>query len=162
MPFGESIGAMNTGMPSALSRVSPSRAFVMSEYEPIWTHQRSPCAAAAGAAATGAVGASVGLGVAVGACSALKRSYRDCLVKEAGEPILFVYLEGSRKLIEERASARHHEFMPSSLVGSQFDTLEVPGPDENAISEPVTLPVETIAERVVKAVPHLKSFRRKQ
>lgn len=101
-------------------------------------------------------------GVAVGACSALKRSYRDYLLKEAGEPILFVYLEGSRKLIEERASARHHEFMPSSLVGSQFETLEVPGADENAISEPVTLPVETIAERVVKAVPHLKSFRRKQ
>jgi carbohydrate kinase (thermoresistant glucokinase family) len=101
-------------------------------------------------------------GVAVGACSALKRSYRDCLVKEAGEPILFVYLEGSRALIEERASARHHEFMPSSLVGSQFDTLEPPGPDENAVTEPVTLPVETIAERVAKAVPHLKSFRRKQ
>ena len=101
-------------------------------------------------------------GVAVGACSALRRAYRDYLTQEAGEPILFVYLEGSRKLIEERASARHHEFMPSSLVGSQFDTLEVPGPDENAISEPVTLPVETIAERVVKAVPHLKSFRRKQ
>jgi len=101
-------------------------------------------------------------GVAVGACSALKRSYRDYLLQEAGEPILFVYLDGSRKLIEERASNRHHEFMPSSLVGSQFDTLEIPGPDENVISEPVTLSVETIAERVVKALPHLKSFRRKQ
>ena len=101
-------------------------------------------------------------GVAVGACSALKRSYRDFLTAQAGEPILFVYLEGSEALIEQRATARHHEYMPASLVPSQFAALEVPAADENAIVEPVTLPVEAIAERVVKAVPHLKSFRRKQ
>ena len=101
-------------------------------------------------------------GVAVGACSALKRSYRDYLLKEAGEPILFIYLEGSQALIEQRAEARHHEYMPASLVGSQFATLEVPGPDENALTLPVTLSVEAIADRVVKSVPHLKSFRRKQ
>lgn len=101
-------------------------------------------------------------GVAVGACSALKRSYRDHLVREAGEPILFVYLEGTQELITGRAAARVHEYMPSTLVASQFATLEVPAPDENVLALPVTLPVEAIAERVVKAAPHLKSFRRKQ
>jgi len=36
-------------------------------------------------------GAAEGKGVAIGACSALKRSYRDHLVEQAGEPILFVF-----------------------------------------------------------------------
>jgi carbohydrate kinase (thermoresistant glucokinase family) len=101
-------------------------------------------------------------GVAVSACSALKRAYRDLLVHEAGEPILFVYLDGSREVIGVRIAKRQHEFMPASLLESQFETLEVPGDDENAITVPVTLPVETIAERVVRAMPHLKSFHRKQ
>jgi len=103
-----------------------------------------------------------GKGVAVGACSALKRAYRDYLTAEAGEPILFVFLEGRKELIASRIAARQHEFMPASLLDSQFATLEVPGADENVLTVPVALPVEAIAERVVKAVPHLKSFRRKQ
>lgn len=101
-------------------------------------------------------------GVAVGACSALKRSYRDYLTRAAGEPILFVYLEGSQELIAKRIAHRHHEYMPASLLASQFATLEPPAADENAIAVPVTLSVEAIAERVVRAVPDLKSFRRKQ
>ena len=101
-------------------------------------------------------------GVAVGACSALTRAYRDYLQQQAGEPILFVFLEGTEELIVQRAGARQHEYMPASLVASQFATLEPPATDENALPMPVTLAVEAIAERVVKAVPHLKSFRRKQ
>lgn len=101
-------------------------------------------------------------GVAVGACSALKRTYRERLVAEAGEPILFVFLDGTQEVIAGRIAARVHEYMPASLLTSQFATLEAPGPDENVLALPVTLPVETIAERVVRAVPHLKSFRRKQ
>ena len=103
-----------------------------------------------------------GKGVSVGACSALKHAYRDYLTAEAGEPILFVFLEGSKELIAKRIAARQHEFMPASLLDSQFATLEVPGADENVLTVPVALPVEAIAERVVRAVPHLKSFRRKQ
>lgn len=101
-------------------------------------------------------------GVAVGACSALKRAYRDYLITAAGEPILFVYLEGDQQLIATRMAQRHHEYMPTSLLASQFATLEVPQQDENVVTEPVSLPVEAIADRVVKAAPHLKSFRRKQ
>jgi carbohydrate kinase (thermoresistant glucokinase family) len=101
-------------------------------------------------------------GVAVGACSALKRAYRDFLIKEAGEPILFVFLEGTQEVIEARIAARKHEFMPASLLASQFATLEVPGPDENPLPVPFTLPLESSADRVVRAVPHLTSFRRAQ
>lgn len=94
-------------------------------------------------------------GMAVGACSALKRAYRDYLLAEAGEPILFVYLEGSQALIAKRIAARHHEYMPASLLPSQFATLEVPAPDENALTEPVTLSVDEIADRVVTEISSL-------
>jgi carbohydrate kinase (thermoresistant glucokinase family) len=101
-------------------------------------------------------------GVAVGACSALKRSYRDYLIAEAGEPILFAYLDGSKELIASRIALRVHEYMPASLLDSQFATLESPAADENAIAVPIVETVEKVAERIVKAVPHLKSFKRWQ
>ena len=52
--------------------------------------------------------------------------------------------------------------MPASLLDSQFATLEVPGPDENVLTLSVTQPIETLADQAVKALPHLKSFKRKQ
>ena len=58
--------------------------------------------------------------------------------------------------------ARSHEYMPTTLLASQFATLEVPGADENVFTVPVTLTIEQIADRAVKAVPHLKAFKRKQ
>jgi carbohydrate kinase (thermoresistant glucokinase family) len=101
-------------------------------------------------------------GVAVGACSSLKRAYRDYLVKMAGEPIVFVYLEGSYEVIDARIKARTGHFMPESLLRSQFATLEPPAPDENAISVPVTDSIDKIAETVVKKLSYLKSFKRGQ
>jgi gluconokinase len=101
--------------------------------------------------------------VAIGASSALRRAYRDKLVEAAGEPILFVFLEGSYEVIAERAARRRHEYMPASLLQSQFDTLEPPDPEtENVLKVPVTDSIEKITATVLKAVPHLKSFKRKQ
>jgi gluconokinase len=101
-------------------------------------------------------------GAAVGACSALKRVYRDFLTEKAGEPILFVHLDGTKELIASRIAAREHEFMPASLLDSQFATLERPAADENAIILSIADPVETIAAKAAKAVPHLKTFKRGQ
>ncbi|MDB5542206.1 MAG: hypothetical protein JWQ89_3933 [Devosia sp.] len=101
-------------------------------------------------------------GVAVGACSALKRAYRDYLTEKAGEPILFVFLDGDIEVIRQRIEARAHEFMNPKLLDSQFATLERPGPDENVLAVDVTDPVETIASRVVKELGHLKVFKRGQ
>lgn len=102
-------------------------------------------------------------GAAVGACSALRRAYRDFLVEQAGEPILFVYLDGSKAVIAERMAKRSHEYMPASLLDSQFATLEVPDPaSENVLVVPVTDSVEKITMTTVKALDHLKSFKRWQ
>jgi gluconokinase len=61
------------------------------------------------------------------ACSALKATYRDKLQQGLPDGMLcFVLLDGSRELIATRLAARHHEFMNSALLDSQFATLEAP------------------------------------
>jgi carbohydrate kinase (thermoresistant glucokinase family) len=101
-------------------------------------------------------------GVAVGACSALKRVYRNFLTEKAGEPILFVLLDGPKEVIAARIAARQHEYMPASLLDSQLATLEHPAPGENAITLSIEDPIETIAAKAAKAVSHLKTFKRGQ
>lgn len=73
-------------------------------------------------------------GLIVGGCSALKRSYRALITTEAGEPVTFIHLAGSRKLIAGRMATRDGHFMPLSLLDSQFAALERPGPEEDAIA----------------------------
>ncbi len=61
------------------------------------------------------------------ACSALKQVYRDVLLKGiAPERLDFVLLAGSKQMIADRMEHRHHEFMNSHLLDSQFATLEEP------------------------------------
>jgi gluconokinase len=63
-------------------------------------------------------------GSAVLACSALKQAYRDRLAV-AGD-LRFVHLKGDRGTIAARIEARAHRYMPPTLLGSQFATLEEP------------------------------------
>jgi gluconokinase len=64
-------------------------------------------------------------------CSALRRAYRDRLRRPN---VVFVYLAGTREAIRRRMAAREGHFMPLSLLDSQLDTLEPPGPDEQVIT----------------------------
>jgi gluconokinase len=66
-------------------------------------------------------------------CSALKRAYRD-RIRAARPDVRFVYVRGSEALIGARVAARHHEYMPASLLRSQFEALEEPAPDELAVT----------------------------
>ena len=66
-------------------------------------------------------------------CSALKRAYRE-RIRSARPDVRFVYLKGSLNLIEARVAARHHEYMPASLVHSQFEALEEPAPGEPVVT----------------------------
>jgi gluconokinase len=65
-------------------------------------------------------------------CSGLKRAYRDILVENRPD-VRLVYLKGDRELIGRRMAARHGHFMPTSLLDSQFRTLEEPAPEENPL-----------------------------
>jgi len=61
---------------------------------------------------------------AVLACSALKDAYRRRL-QRAGD-VRMVYLKGDLATIAARLAERHHKYMPSSLLPSQFAALEEP------------------------------------
>ena len=67
------------------------------------------------------------------ACSALKRRYRDQLISYAPS-VVFVHLTGQRDIVAERQAHRNHEYMPTSLLDSQYATLEPLESDERSIS----------------------------
>lgn len=95
-----------------------------------------------------------GVGLVV-SCSALKRRYRDLLRSLGDADVRFVYLAGSRALIEERMATRRGHFMPPSLLDSQLTTLEEPSPDEGAwvcdISQPPHAIVADLVTRTASA-----------
>jgi gluconokinase len=80
-------------------------------------------------------------------CSALKREYRRIIIGDRSD-VRLVYLKGERSLIAKRLAARHGHFMPPSLLQSQFDTLEEPGPDETAIVVPIGASPREIVDRI--------------
>ena len=84
-------------------------------------------------------------------CSALKRAYRDVIIGDRAG-VRLVYLEGSHELLAARMAARQGHFMPASLLASQLETLEVPGPDEHPITVSVESSVEIIVERIAEAL----------
>lgn len=86
----------------------------------------------------------------VGACSALTKTYRQFLTQSAGEPILFICLEGSKKLIEQRMSDRVGHFMPSSQLDNQLAMLEVPGSDERALNIDISASSEQIIANILE------------
>ena len=88
-------------------------------------------------------------GGAVLACSALKRVYRARL-RQAVQQLSFVHLSVTQELANARVQARSpgHPF-PSSLVASQFTTLEDPLGEERVLQldgalEPSVLCAQTI------------------
>ncbi|MEO7069565.1 MAG: gluconokinase, GntK/IdnK-type, partial [Nostocoides sp.] len=83
----------------------------------------------------------------VATCSALKHSYRD-LLREAGPEVRFLHLVAPEALVGARSGHRARHFMPTSLLHSQFDTLEPLGPDELALGS-VVVSVEGSAPEVL-------------
>lgn len=73
-------------------------------------------------------------GLAVAACSALRRCYREKLIAAIGAPTRFVLLDNDRDELRRRLAARALHYMPPSLLDSQLDTLERPAADEAALA----------------------------
>jgi gluconokinase len=100
------------------------------------------------------VGDRLALGAGSGivlACSALKRSYRD-LLREHAPTMLTVYARGDLDLIHERITARHHEYMPVSLLQTQFDDLEERQADEAGVTVDIGQTPEQIVDRIIAAI----------
>nr|WP_312856521.1 gluconokinase [Phytoactinopolyspora halotolerans] len=81
-------------------------------------------------------------------CSALRRVYRDVL-READGAVRFAHLSGEFDVIGERIAYRSGHFMPSSLLTSQFETLEELEEDEDGIAVDVDRGPEEIADAVL-------------
>jgi ribose 5-phosphate isomerase A len=84
-------------------------------------------------------------------CSALKRAYRRMIIGDRRE-VRLVYLRGGHDLLAQRLAGRHGHFMPASLLQSQLDTLEEPGPDEDPVIVDVGSPPGEVAEEIIRAL----------
>jgi gluconokinase len=85
------------------------------------------------------------------ACSALARRYRECLLRESGGPLVFIYPQADAEELASRLAARTGHFMPASLLASQIAAFEPPGPDEDAIVLPPHLGLDALVELCVQA-----------
>lgn len=87
-------------------------------------------------------------GGAIASCSALRKIYRDRLRDAVGElGLRFIFLHGSKQVLGERMKRRKHHYMPTSLLDSQFATLEDPTGEERV----TTVDVDGKPEEVIAA-----------
>ncbi|MBX2882067.1 MAG: gluconokinase [Granulosicoccus sp.] len=89
-------------------------------------------------------------GIALIGCSALKKTYRDLIRKACKEPVTFIFLSGSKDLIASRMASREGHFMPTTLLDSQFSTLEVPTTEELVLTVDIDATPESIVKRVIE------------
>lgn len=80
-------------------------------------------------------------------CSALKRSYRE-LLRDGHPSVWFAHVATVSEVLLDRVTRRSGHYMPSSLLDSQFATLEPLQADEDG----VTLDAEGSRDEVVAAV----------
>lgn len=80
-------------------------------------------------------------------CSALKRDYRDQLIR-LPDRMRLVYLRGQRSDLAPRLETRRGHFMPADLLDSQLTTLEPPDPDER----PIVARIDRSPDEIVKGI----------
>ena len=86
------------------------------------------------------------------ACSSLKKKYRDTMVKlmASGESLVFIYLKGTKELIESRLANRKGHYFKAGLLQSQFDALEEPSDGENVVIIDCDEDLDIIVDRVTE------------
>lgn len=90
-------------------------------------------------------------------CSALKRKYRDVMrvapYTNASIRVHFVYLSATEEVLQQRVTGRKGHYMGADMVRSQFESLEVPGPDElDVLAVDVGAPKEEVERRALERV----------
>ena len=80
-------------------------------------------------------------------CSALKRAYREGL-RAASPGLLFVFLDVTREEAQRRVAQRPSHFFSSSLIDSQFATLEVPTGESGVLRVDALAPLPQLQTQV--------------
>jgi carbohydrate kinase (thermoresistant glucokinase family) len=86
------------------------------------------------------------IGGAVLACSALKEAYRQKLQVIDQRELVFIFLHGNARLIQQRLQNRSGHYMPPRLLDSQLETLEVP---DYGIQVDVSQPPDQILHEIL-------------
>ncbi len=89
-------------------------------------------------------------------CSALKKIYRDRLRAFSDGRLAFVFLEGSRAVLESRMKSRTGHFMPASLLDSQLSTLESPSAEPGVITVDIDGPLDGIVDTALSGLEKLE------
>jgi len=100
-----------------------------------------------------AVGAWLGEGETrrVTACSSLRKAYREQL-RSLCPGVVFLYLDVSQETARSRLLARTGHFMPASLVGTQFATLERPAAEPHVVWVDANADTPAVVAAAVEAV----------
>jgi gluconokinase len=80
------------------------------------------------------------------ACSALKESYREQLLK-GKDGVEIIYLKGSYNLIWTRMSGRQGHYMKAEMLKSQFETLEEP---RDSLTLDISMPLDAMLDFVLE------------
>ncbi|HEV7185151.1 MAG TPA: gluconokinase [Leifsonia sp.] len=92
------------------------------------------------------------------ACSALRRPYRDIILRE--EPrTRFIHLHGEPAAIHARLAARPGHFMGAGMLAGQLQILEELADDEPGLMLDVTLPVEDLVRLAAQGTQRTESQR---
>lgn len=89
------------------------------------------------------------------ACSALKKQYRELLSREIENQCNWIYLQGQYDTILQRMNQRSGHFMPTSLLQSQFDTLEIPN---NAFTINIEEDPVSIVQKIILNIQPMQAF----
>lgn len=84
---------------------------------------------------------------AVIACSALKKQYREIISANLKPSIIWIYLHGTKELIQQRMANRKNHYMPVALLQSQFDILEIPN---ESIKIDISLDPQTMVNTILQ------------
>jgi carbohydrate kinase (thermoresistant glucokinase family) len=82
------------------------------------------------------------------ACSALKRAFRERILKAAPGTI-FIHLHGTPELLATRMKSREGHFMKETMLTSQLETLEFLEADEPGKVFDISSPADDIVRRVL-------------
>lgn len=123
----------------------PTSVAKMAAGTPLTDEDRAPWLDRVGAAVDAVVEAG---NVAVVACSALRRIYRDRIRAGVDATVSFVELDVTPELLSERMASRAGHFMPPALLASQLATLEPLADDELGAQ----VSIDTTPEAIVATI----------